>query len=221
MCCGSGRYIMPRVTEVLRYYTNYDQVPGYVLENAAARGTRVHALCASLCEGAWIPDGMVGQEDLGYVLSFRDWLDSEPKKFIFVEKRFTHPRYGYSGGIDSLIKLPTGDEYIVDLKTSSAPQKTYPLQMAAYKELLESNGHQVKGALLVYLSKTGKAPKIVVYENLEEEKWIFLQALDVYNYFNREKEDGPKSRRAKTARNECVPKSASDNERAGLHTKGR
>src|SRR4051812_22392174 len=121
---------VPRVTEILRAYTNYDQVPKDILEKAAARGTTVHALCAGFAKGNWIPDGMISDEHIGYVNSFKKWTESQVKKFVIIEKRFTDEQLKYSGQLDFVIVGSDDELYLIDLKTSSRSQKTYPVQMA-------------------------------------------------------------------------------------------
>lgn len=181
---------IPRVTEILRPYTGYDQVPKNILENAAARGTSVHALCAGIAKGNWIPDGMIGEELLGYVQSFRKWHEAQVKSFVIIEKRYTDCDSRYSGQLDFVIQGNDGKLYLADLKTSSKPQKTYPVQMAAYNSLLKQNGTTVEGAMLVYLKKDGEFPDIDFIENMDKEYRIFQSALECYEYFKiRKKKD--------------------------------
>ncbi len=80
---------LPRVTEVLRAYTSYEYVPKNILENAAARGTSVHALCAGIAKGGWVPDGMIGEELIGYVNSFKKWAEAQVEQFLVIEKRYS------------------------------------------------------------------------------------------------------------------------------------
>ena len=181
---------IPRVTEILRPFTSYDQVPKDILERASARGTSVHALCAGIAKGNWIPDGMIGEELLGYVNSFRKWQEAQVKEFTIIEKRFTDNEKRYSGQLDFVVKCVDEKYYLVDLKTSSKPQKTYPIQMAAYESLLAQNGITIEGAMLVYLNKDGEFPDIDFLENMEEEYSVFLSAVKCYEYFKiRKKKD--------------------------------
>jgi hypothetical protein len=174
---------IPRVTEILRPYTGYDQVPKDILENAAARGTSVHALCAGIAKGNWIPDGMIGEELLGYVQSFRKWQEAQVKSFQIIEKRYTDWENRYSGQLDFVVVAKDEKLYLVDLKTSAKPQKTYPVQMAAYEELLKQNGIKVEGAMLVYLKKDGEFPDIDFIEDMQPEFNVFLAAVQCYEYF--------------------------------------
>ena len=131
----------PRVTEILKPFTSYDKVPREVLDKAAARGTSVHAICAGIAKGAWIPDGMIETE----------------------------------------------------LKTSAKPQKTYPVQMAAYKRLLETHDIKIQTAILVYLNKDGEFPIIDTIEDMTEQTGVFIAALKCWNFFNKGTKRGRKS----------------------------
>lgn len=184
---------IPRVTEILRAYTNYDQVPKETLERAAERGTTVHALCAGIAKGNWIPDGMIDEKLLGYVNSFRKWVSAQVDKFIIIEKRYTDEQLKYSGQLDFVVLGKDGEMYLVDLKTSARPQKTYPIQMAAYDHLLKNNQIKVQGAMLVYLNKTGEFPDIYCIDDMTEEFRIFLSALDCWHYFNKGKRNARES----------------------------
>lgn len=177
--------VVPRVTEILKVHTKYDQVPVQVLERAAERGTSVHALCAGIASGEWIPECMIPEEYRGYVNSFNQWTKAQVSKFLIIEKRYTDEGLNYTGQIDFVIQGSDEELYLVDLKTSAQPQKTYPVQMAAYDSLLRAHKVHVKGAMLVYLNKDGEFPEIHLIEDLEEEMRVFLSALDCWKYFNK------------------------------------
>jgi hypothetical protein len=178
---------LPRVTEILNCFTKYDSVPQEILKNAAARGTQVHAICAGLAKGAWIPDGAIKEEHLPYVDSFRNWSEKQVEEYQIIETRFADDELGYTGQVDFVIKSHDGHVYLVDLKTSSKPNKTHPIQMAAYKNLLAKSKIDIKGAYLVYLSKDGQYPYVDYLEDMETEQAVFMSALQCYNYFNKRK----------------------------------
>lgn len=185
----------PRVTEVLRAYTNYEKIPNKILENKAAIGTSVHALCAEIAKGGWVPDGMIAEEHLGYVNSFRKWAATQVKKFVIIEKRFQNQFLGFTGQIDQVILGHDDKLYLADLKCSAKPNVTHPVQMAAYEFLLQAHEVKLEGSMLVYLKKDGEFPDIDFYEDLLEERYIFFKALDCYKYFNKkekhERKDSP------------------------------
>lgn len=182
----------PRVTEILRPYTSYDCVPKDILERAAARGTSVHALCAAIAKGGWLPDAMIGDELLGYVNSFKKWSEATVNQFVIVEKRYMDDDRQFSGQLDFVIKDKDDQLYLVDLKTSARPQKTYPVQMAAYDHLLKHHNITVKGAMLVYLNKNGDFPEVHMLDDMSEELHVFLSALDCWHFFNKGKKNGRK-----------------------------
>lgn len=200
----------PRVTEILRNHTGYDNVPKDILDRAAARGSTVHAICAGIAKGAWVPDGMIGQEILGYVNSFKKWSEAQVKQFVTIEKRYVDEHLKYTGQIDFIVVGNDEAIYLVDLKTSAKPQKTYPVQMAAYENLLRKHKIEVKGAMLVYLDKDGEFPNIHLIEGMTEEFHVFLSALDCYNYFHRRKKDERKTT------TEHIPENIGSDERTGL-----
>jgi hypothetical protein len=177
----------PRVTEVLRPFTSYDSVPPNILKRAAARGTSVHAICAGIAKGAWIPDSMIPEELAGYVTSFKLWAEAQVKSFEIVEKRYIDEELIYTGQLDFVVKGTDDELYLVDLKTSARPQKTYPVQMAAYDCLLRKDGTRVKAAMIVYLKKDGEFPDIDLIEDLTEELDVFVYALHCWKFFNRRK----------------------------------
>jgi hypothetical protein len=181
---------LPRVTEILKPFVTFGKVSSEILQNAAIRGTKVHALCAGIANGAWVPDSAIAEEYKGYVDSFLSWMQAQVQSFLIIEKRYIDEHLGYTGQVDFVIVANDGLKYLVDIKTSAKPQKTYPLQMAAYESLLSKNEVQVDGAMLVYLDKQGEFPNIEVIEDFTYLRHIFYSALDCWNYFHRRKKDG-------------------------------
>lgn len=175
----------PRVTEILRPYVDYSTVPPEVLKNAAERGKKVHSLCAEIAKEQWIPDNVIDESLVGYVKSFRQWKDSFVGGFDVIEKRYAHTDLVYSGQVDFVLQDKTGAKYLVDLKTSARSQKTYALQLAAYRNLLDFHGLPVVGCILVYLEKGGNVPKVDVMTNSDRELGVFISALNCWHYFHK------------------------------------
>ncbi len=194
---------LPRVTEVLQPFSGFKHVPKQILENAAARGTTVHALCAAMAKGSWMPESMIEPEVLGYVKSFREWAEAKVKEFVLIEERYNDEGLGYTGQLDYVIKDHDNRLWLVDLKTSAKHQPTYPVQMAAYWHLLWTHDIVVHGALLVYLDREGAMPEEYVMEDFVDEWITFDAALKCYHYFNRGKRERNK---------EHIPETDRDNE---------
>ncbi len=178
---------IPRVTEILKPYSGLEYVPKQILDRAAARGTSVHALCAGIARGNWIPEAMIDENLVGYVNSFRKWSEAQVDKFITIEKRFTEPDMLYSGQLDFVVLGTDGKLYLVDLKTTAKPSKTHPVQMAAYDRLLKRHGIVVEAALLVYLTNDGEFPDIHRIDDMTKEFSVFSSALECWNYFFKRK----------------------------------
>lgn len=186
---------LPRVTEILKPFTSFAYVSKDILEKAAARGTMVHAICAGIAKGVWVPETMIDEELLGYVNSFKKWSEAQVKEFIIVEKRYNSEALGFTGQLDFVVLGKDDELYLVDIKTSASPQKTYPLQMAAYDYLLRNTQIKVKAAMLVYLDKNGEFPEIHLLDTLSGYLDVFLSALDCWKYFNQGKKNGSKRRK--------------------------
>lgn len=178
-----------RVTEILRPFSGYHHVPDHILTRAAARGIKVHAYCTGMAKGAWVPMSMIEEELKGYVDSFTSWYEAQVKESLIIEKRYEDDLLEYSGQVDMVVKSHEGKLYLVDLKTSAQPQKTYPIQMAAYRRLLRLHDISVEAAMLVYLKKDGSFPDIDYLEDTEEELAVFMAAIKCYRYFNKEKKN--------------------------------
>jgi len=191
-----------RVTDILRVFSSYQHVPSIILERAAARGTSVHSICAGISKGAWIPDGMIKEEYLGYVNSFKLWAEAQVDKFLVVEKRFIDDELEFSGQIDYVVLGKDGKVYLVDIKTTIRPVKTHLLQIAAYEYLLDKHSIHVNGAMLVYLSKEGEFPDITSKDCLRDELDVFMSALKCHKFFNKKSNGKTKS----------IPENLSDNE---------
>lgn len=183
---------LPRVTDILKPYSNFKYVEKTILMRAAERGTAVHGLCASIAKGDWVPDSLIDPALAGYVRSFKLWHKDIIEGYHVIEKRYSNPSLGYTGQVDFVVKLKKSGNFLVDLKTSASPQKTYPVQMAAYMNLIahcRDNGLKVQGAIIVYLDKEGEYPKVHQMDDWKEELEVFLHALECWKFFNKRKSD--------------------------------
>lgn len=165
-----------RVSHVLSPFSGLDKIDPLIVQKAAERGTRVHNHCFSLMKG--MNPFFTHEEDKGYYDSFLKWYDGS---VMNIENRFYDNDLMLTGEIDLLMK--SGDHYIIyDLKTSSKPSKTWPLQGAAYAYLAEKSGFSISKIEFIHLKKDGKSPRTYVYE---KEKYfdIFMHCYKTYKYF--------------------------------------
>lgn len=220
-----------RVTEVLKAFTGFKNIPSdeelrekavsqsddveskwiRKIMHSAQRGTAVHAICAAIADDDWIPNDMIQESLRGYVQSFRLWMDKTVDQFVVIEKRYTDEEKAYTGQADFIILDHAGRNVLVDLKTTSSPSKTHPVQVAAYAQLAELHGQQVDAVALVYLDQYGRDPRCEEYdETILGLKEIFNSALHCYNYFSRRS----------TPRGKPIPENHKHHERDLLYSEG-
>lgn len=173
-----------RVSSVLEAHTGFHSIQKDVLENAADRGSRVHAFCELYAKGMLFME--VDTDCVPYFESFKAWFDSVVEKVEFTEKRLFCDDLRITGQVDMLCYLK-GDKHptLIDLKTPQTASKTWRLQLAAYKYLLDVNDIAHSKAFILQLSKQSKTAKIHDFSKTESEDLIiFKKALDVHTYFN-------------------------------------
>jgi ribosome-associated translation inhibitor RaiA len=104
-------------------YTDRDQ--------AANRGTEVHALAEELIHGRQVE---VPPELAGHVESYVRFLDDWQPEPIKVEKVVASRQWNYCGTFDAVYRLPDGRVVLGDIKTSrSGIYAETALQLAAYR----------------------------------------------------------------------------------------
>lgn len=165
-----------RVTEVLYPFSGLQYVQKEVIDRAATRGTYVHSACEGIMRGLgnWeSPEGIQG-----YVDSFMSWW-GKGREIVDIERRFYDDEYMLTGQVDALIKMHDGI-YVVDLKTSANPSKTWPLQGSAYAYLARKAGYEIKGMVFLKLNREGENAREYRYE----EEWdMYLKCFEVYKRF--------------------------------------
>lgn len=115
---------LPSVSEVTRFISKeiYGNINQYTLDNACARGTNVHKSTEVLDKFSEIEcDEEIVPYVQAYVQFRRDYKISKDN-IIEIESAYGDMELGYAGTIDRIYKVD--DEiWLVDLKSSSAPQK--------------------------------------------------------------------------------------------------
>ena len=174
----------PSVTEVLNPWTDFSGVDPETLENAAERGSRVHALCAEYARGGFpliqVP------EDEGYFQSFCRWFNERVSEVVMIEQELEHSRHGFQGHPDLICRI-VGDKEaltVVDLKTPITKHRAWELQLAGYYGLAQNHDFNVLRALSVRLKKDGSRALVDEIDNPDLTYRTFLEALNVWKYFN-------------------------------------
>ena len=80
-----------------------------------------------------------------------------------------------------------GDEKpsLIDIKTPQSESKTWPLQLAAYRHLMDANSIDYKNSFVLQLNKFGNSAKIFDYTSrAEKDLELFKNLLSVHKYFS-------------------------------------
>ena len=179
----------PSVTTVLGLYSDFSMIHPKVLETAAARGTEVHAICAAIAQGTWVPS--VPPDCAPYVLSFQQWFEANVKDVLMVEEELIDVVHGFLGHPDMALILLDDTRWLVDLKTPVTKNKLWSAQLAAYRHLAmegkradgTSASLQVDRVASLRLSPKGRPPILDEYQNSALDFGAFLAALSAWRYF--------------------------------------
>ena len=175
--------LYPSVTEVLSPWADFSRIRPDVLEAAADRGTQVHDICAMIAQGLYFPESDIPENCAGYIKSFRRWIDFVVDDVILVEARLVDDAFLYHGQIDLFVHEKHCEHILVDLKTPVALQRSWRLQLAGYKNLVEKNGYHPDRVGSLRLNPEGKTPTMKWYDGGTQDMNLFLQCLNLYRYF--------------------------------------
>jgi len=173
-----------RVTKPLSLFNNFSNIDPAVLSRACDRGTKVHGYCALYAETNYFPEP--DEAIRGYLTSFQQWFDGMVDEVVLVEWRGYSEALRLTGAVDLIAKL-RGDDCltIIDYKTSQAISKSWALQTAAYKFLVEENTElKIGRRIALQISKDGKPPKVTEYTNDKQDWALYKAALALHRYFN-------------------------------------
>ena len=174
----------PSVTTVLGPYAGLEFVRPDKLAAACQRGTYGHTPCIALARGEF---AFVKPEVQGYFDSFKLWFDSFVDTVIEVEPLWESHKWGYCGSPDLLLIMRHSQCSIDiwDLKTSKASGKTWPGQLAAYRNLaIENKYDQIGRVGSLRLKEDGGMPLADEYQYSDRDFAAFLSALNAWRYFH-------------------------------------
>src|SRR5690606_24942714 len=105
---------------------------------------------------------------------------------IHTEKRFYCDYFFIQGQIDLIAKLRNREGiHVVDIKTALLPSKAWPLQLAAYQYLAQSNYIEASKRLVVHVKKTGEFTELKYPTEPEDLDFtLFKSALSLYRHFS-------------------------------------
>lgn len=164
------------VTTILRLagLISFDGVNPEVLQNAMARGSRVHR-ATELDDLGQLDIASVLEDDIGYLMAWQRFRRETGFRPEHVERRVFSHRYGYAGTLDRIGFLKR-QRWLLDVKTGIRHPAVGP-QTAAYRECLRHK-HLPRGA--VYLKADGHYDFRLLNE--KDDLATFLAALRVVRW---------------------------------------
>jgi hypothetical protein len=175
-----------RVSSALSYYSDFSAIKPDVLAAAAARGTRVHAAIASYLTGAFSVPELLPGEDLMFE-SLVLWVDAMVAEVIDVEPELKSIDLGYVGHPDLIARLKNRSLAVVDFKTPQNEAMGWPIQIAAYRQLVAEKYLEAPDGYAVSPRPDGKIARAFLYGKNPLHFNVFLSALNCHRYFNQKK----------------------------------
>lgn len=130
--------VLPGVTTVLSVLSQYAGIPINILQEAADRGTAVHAV-TELHDLGTLDYGSLSDDLVPYLMAWQQFLEDTKPELITVEKRTYHPTMKYAGTLDREMVL-FGHLSVVDLKSTYKLMPSTGPQTWGYRE--SENAHR-------------------------------------------------------------------------------
>lgn len=174
---------VPSLTQILHLQglSDYFGIDEDVLENAARRGSEVHALAAAWNQYGDVDPGWISPECDAYFSAYMKFLDESDYKPApeWTEKPFIAVICGYKVGMtpDTYGKMRK-DNVLIEIKCTAAPQPSWALQTAAQEAgIFKSNrcGRIRRHALM--LKKDGNYKLLPEYTDHERDMRNMLAAI--------------------------------------------
>lgn len=161
--------------------------PSSTLEDAADRGTDVHAVAERFLKGQDVNLDAVPDDQKGFVTSFFKWWDANAGEVIATEVCVYSLDHRYAGTLDVIVKY-AGNKYMVwDFKTSKDVYANHQLQSAAYLWAAQERGYIPEnasvGAGVVSLRKSGNPKPIHVDLSINTLE-VFLNVKRTWEWLN-------------------------------------
>jgi hypothetical protein len=114
------------------------------------------------------------------LLSYFEWEKGHKIEPILCEAALVSERYGYGGTLDLFANVD-GVRTIVDYKSGKAIYPEHVYQVAAYRQVLEENGHQADGVRILQIGRSEDEGFSEKYVDDTSREWkIFEHCLALY-----------------------------------------
>src|ERR1700757_3005699 len=149
------RALYPRVSNIIEKQNANElkAVSIEVLANACLRGQKVHDYCTAWAKNLWVTD--IEEEYQPYFDAFVRWALEHVDELVYSSTRLYDDVRKFTGEFDMIVKMKrTNKLVLLDIKTSSAKSKAWPVQLAAYGHLCKENGLPFDQIMNLHLKKT-------------------------------------------------------------------
>ena len=174
-----------RVTDLLKPWNDFSEIPPEVLEEKAHIGTNVHEAISLYASG--LPyQGLTSREEK-YMESYKKWEEKTFPNFLMSEKRLYNEKLKLTGQIDSVIKFDGKEKGVVlDFKCSLKPSlRHWKIQLGWYHMLCAFNNiDTVSEGCVLQLNDKDMPAKEYWFKFTEDDLKDCWDVYNAYRYFN-------------------------------------
>ena len=160
------------------------------LDATADFGTLVHEVISKIVTHQEIPKELyskVSFEDMDKfnttISNFMKFHANLPSETIYSEKSFLSKELGYAGTVDWISK-EDNQIILTDFKTSSAVRDYMPMQLAAYRKLIEAHTkYKINKARIILVSSPSFKIENYSLEQLDESYEMFEKIFELYKLY--------------------------------------
>lgn len=200
---GEHLGVFPSSTTILNAYPQSEYLTQWIAEQgwhesqriksaAGERGTRIHAACDRLEEGADLHEQEYSLEEWYKICAFVDWYRLNRPELIAKELAVFSESGGYAGRLDRIYRIG-GEVTLLDFKSSSGIHEHFPLQFASYGHAIEENTDlEIAQTACLQLGAANKLHyRYVTYPDWRDHYKVFESVRSVwkYEYFDSKKKD--------------------------------
>ena len=154
-------------------------------DDKANIGTLAHLMIADYLRGEKTDTSEYSKSQIDQaensVLSFFEWEKQHDLKAILVEEPMVSEHFRFGGTIDCLAELD-GKLTLIDFKTSKDIYEEMLIQLAAYTQLLNVNGHVIDNARILRIGRDEDEGFEERQVNNMAKRWeVFTHCLAIYN----------------------------------------
>ncbi len=150
----------------------------------AEKGTKIHEYCDRLARGETIDVSGDSKEVVKKTKGYVNFHKQNDVEVIDTEFQVYHPQYKYAGTADLLARVD-GEEWLIDIKTSSNIYDSHKLQLVMYNRAIERTNLKsdldfpMKTGILLLKDRTKKGYQL---KEVEYKPWLVHAIVDLYKF---------------------------------------